>query len=218
MNETATIETIAIADTYLPTRFPKRFRSARMHINFEPGPDRMSVDEFWQFCADNDKLRAELTKEGDVIIMPPTGFESGDINLEILIQLGTWSKQDKTGIATDSNAGFILPSGAVKASDGSWTLKDRVEQFSSEERKKFLRLCPDFIIELRSQSDIVKELLEKMDEWIENGVRLAWLIDPYRKQVHIYRPDRDPEILDDPKIVSGEDVLSGFELDLTEIW
>ena len=138
--------------------------------------------------------------------------------MEILMQLRIWAKQDETGIATDSNAGFILPSGAVKASDGSWTLKDRVEQFSSEERKKFLRLCPDFIIELRSQSDVVKELLEKMDEWIENGVRLAWLIDPYRKQIHIYRPNHKPEILDNPKSVSGEDVLSGFELDLTEVW
>lgn len=218
MNKTATVDTIAIADTYFPTRFPKRFKSARMHLNFDRGPDKMTVAEFWQFCADNDKLRAELTKEGDVIIMPPTGFETGDKNLDILVQLGTWAKQDTTGIATDSNAGFVLANGAVKAADAAWTLKERVEKFTREEREKFLPLCPDFIIELRSRSDTLKELLAKMEEWIENGARLAWMIDPKTKKVHIYRPDHNPEVLDNPKRVSGEHVLPGFELDFTEFW
>lgn len=218
MNKTATLDTIAIADTYLPTRLPKRFRSARLHLNFDRGPDKMTVAEFWQFCADNNKLRAELTKEGDVIIMPPTGFDTGDKNLDILVQLGNWAKHDRTGIATDSNAGFVLANGAVKAADAAWTLKKRVEKFSREDRQKFLPLCPDFIIELRSRSDTLKELSAKMNEWIENGARLAWLIDPKTKKVHVYRPGRDPEVLQNPQSVIGGDVLPGFELDMTEIW
>ncbi len=111
-----------------------------------------------------------------------------------------------------------MPSGATFAPDAAWFKKERLEQFTAEERQKFLRLVPDFIVELLSSSDSLKEQKNKMEEWIENGVRLGWLIDPYKKQVHIYRPNREPEILNTPSRVSGEDVLPGFELDLTEIW
>lgn len=218
MNKSATVDTIAIADTYFPTRFPKRFRSARMRLDFESGPDKMSPEEFWQFCADNDKLRAELTKEGDVIIMPPTGFETGELNLELGFQLVRWAKKDKTGIVTDSGAAYVLPNGAVKAPDAAWTLKSRVDTFDKEQRQKFLPLCPDFVLELRSPSDTLLEQTAKMDEWIENGARLAWLVDPKTKRVHIYRPGGKPEILENPSKVSGEDVLPGFELDLMQIW
>ena len=212
------MNTIAITDTFFPTRFPEGFRSARLQVEFENGSKKMTPDGFWHFCADNRKLRAELTKEGDVIIMPPTGFETSERNSEIARQLATWAMQLKTGIVTDSNAGFILPNGAVYAPDAAWTLRSRVDEFSDEDRQKFLPLCPDFVLELRSPSDTLSELTAKMNEYMENGARLGWLIDPYRKHVHVYRPDRKPEVFNNPKSVSGEDVLVGFELDLTEIW
>ena len=211
------MNTIAIADSRARARFPKRFRSARMHFEFESGPEKMTPNEFWDFCTEND-LRAELTKGGEVIIVPPTGFESGDINSELNFQLRGWAKQDKTGNVADSNAGFLLPNGAVYSPDASWTLSTRVNEFSEEKRRKFLPLCPDFVLELRSPSDTLSELTDKMNEYLENGARLGWLIDPQTKQFHVYRPNREPEILQNPVRVSGEDVLVGFELDLNEIW
>ena len=163
-------------------------------------------------------MRAELTKEGDLILMPPTGFETSDTNMQILVQLGNWAAKDKTGVATESNAGYILPNGATYAPDAAWTRKSRLDKFTAEERKHFLPLCPDFVIELLSFSDRLNELQAKMYEYLENGLRIGWLIDPYRKKVHIYRPNREPEILENPTRVSGEDVLFEFELELKEIW
>jgi len=212
------MNTIAIADDFFPTRFPKRTKSVRLHIEFENEPNKMTPDEFWDFCQENRKLRAELTKDGDVIIMPPTGFETGGRNSEINFQLRLWAKKDKSGRVTDSNGGFVLPNGATYAPDAAWTDKRRIAKFSAEELRKFLPLCPDFVIELRSASDSLKDLREKMEEYIENDVRLGWLIDPKAKKVHVYRPNAKAKILDNPKTVSGEDVLIGFELDLTEIW
>ena len=209
---------VAFVENLIPRYTPEEAKSLRLHFDYEDERRKMTPDEFWEFCARNRKIRAELTKEGDVIIMPPTGFETGDWNVEIIRQLGNWAKQDGSGITTDSNAGYVLPSGATYAPDAAWTLRERLRDFSSEERSRFLRLCPDFVVELRSPSDNPRRLLEKMDEWLENGARLAWLVDPYKKQVHIYRPDREPEILEYPTRVSGEDVLPGFVLDLTEIW
>ena len=212
------MNTTAIADTFVPTRFPKRTRSVRLHIEFENEPDKMTSEEFWEFCQENRKLRAELTKDGDVIIMPPTGFETSDRNLEILLQLGSWAKKDKTGRATESNGGFILPNGATYAPDAAWTKNDRLEKFSAEEKKKFLPLCPDFMIELRAPTDNLKELKAKMAEYIENGARLGWLINPKEKEIYIYRANGEIEILQNPQAISGESVLENFELDLTEIW
>lgn len=209
---------IAIADTVIPVPFTDDTRSVRLHFDFANQKRRLTPDEFWNFCVKNRKLRAELTKDGDVIIMPPTGFESSEENLELLLQLGLWAKKDGTGTVTESNGAYILPNNATKAPDAAWIRKDRLKQFSAEQRKKFLPIAPDFVVELRSESDSLTEQQAKMEEWIENGVRLAWLIDTKTKRVHIYRPDREPEILDTPKSVSGEDVLTGFKLNLTEIW
>jgi len=211
------MNTTSIADTFVPTRFPKRMKSVRLHIEFENEPDKMTPEEFWEFCRENRKLRAELTKNGDVIIMPPTGIETSDRNLEILLQLATWAKRDKTGRATESNGGFILPNGATYVPDAAWTKNERLEEFSVEQKKKFLPLCPDFVVELRSSSHRLKDLQEKMTEYIENGARLGWLIDPQNKQVHIYRANGEIEILENPQNISGEDVLEAFRLDLTEI-
>jgi Uma2 family endonuclease len=209
---------VVLGDTLIPTYVPKETKSVRLHFEFEDDRRKMTSDEFWDFCVQNRKLHAELTKDGDVIIMPPTGFETSDKNSEINFQLKLWAKTDKGGKVTDSNGGFILENGAVYAPDASWTDKKRLEIFSAEELKKFLPLCPDFVIELRSESDNLKELKNKMAEYIENGARLGWMINPKDKQVHIYRANGEIEVLENPDKVSGEDVLVGFELDLTEIW
>ena len=212
------MNTTAIADSFVPTRFPKRTKSVRLHIEFENEPDKMTPEEFWDFCQENPQVRAELTKDGDMIIMPPTGFETSDRNAEITTQLRVWSKKEKTGKVTDSNGGFILPNGATYAPDASWTKNERLEKFSAKQKKKFLPLCPDFIIELRSESDNLNELKDKMAEYIENGARLGWLINPKEKEVYIYRPNQEVETLQNPRKISGENVLADFELDLMEIW
>jgi Uma2 family endonuclease len=150
--------------------------------------------------------------------MPPTGFETSDRNAELTTQLRIWAKKDKRGVTADSNGGFVLPNGATRSPDSSWTLKSRLEKFSAEELRKFLPLCPDFVVEMTSPSDSLSETQEKMREYIENGARLGWLIHSKTKQVFIYRPNEDVEILENPRKVSGEPLLTGFELDLAEIW
>jgi len=209
---------VSLVENLIPRFTPEEATGVRLQFEFEEENRKMTPDEFWEFCAKNRKVRAELTRDGEVIIMPPTGFETSDKNQEILLQLGNWAKTDKSGIVTGSDAGFVLPNGAVYAPDAAWTLRSRIDEFSYEERQKFLLLCPDFVLELRSPSDSLSKLQAKMDEYIENGARLGWLMDPYRKEVYIYRPSREPEILQNPARVSGEDVLIGFELDLSEIW
>jgi Uma2 family endonuclease len=175
-------------------------------------------EEYFNFCQQHKDLRIETNKDGDLIIMPPTGAETGDKNSELNMQLRIWTKKDKKGKTFDSSTEFELPSGAKKSPDASWILKERYFALTQEERESFPPICPDFVAELRSRTDRLKPLQEKMAEYIENGVRLGWLIDPYQKQVHIYRKNGEIEILENPKTVSGEDVLEGFELDLEEIF
>lgn len=209
---------IATADTVIPIPFMTDTRSVRLHFDFEDQRRKMTPDEFWTFCAANRKLRAELTKDGDVIIMAPTGFGSSEENFEILLQLGNWAKKDGKGKVTESNGAYVLPNGATYAPDAAWVKKERLTKFTPEQMKKFLPLAPDFVVELRSESDNLNESKAKMSEWIENGVQLGWFIDPQKKQVHIYRSGQDVKILDDPATVSGEDILPGFELDMSEVW
>jgi Uma2 family endonuclease len=207
-----------LVDVLIPRHLPKRAKRVRLSFDFEGDKQKMTPEEFWEFCGENREVRAELTKDGEVILMPPTGFETSDRNAEIIFQLKLWAKKDKTGIATESNAGFVLPNGATRSPDAAWTRKERLEKFTTAERKKFLPLCPDFVVELRSASDTLKDLQEKMEEYIENGARLGWLIDPQNKSVYVYHPNAETEVLENPSKVSGEDVLKDFELDLTEIW
>ncbi len=209
---------VDLASTLIPKYIPKEAKSVRLHFEFENDKRKMTNDEFWEFCEENRKVRAELTKEGDIIVMPPTGFETSDRNVEIVMQLAIWAKKDTGGKVTDSNGGFILPNGAIYAPNASWTSNERLDNFTAEEKKKFLPLCPNFVIELRSESDNLSELKNKMEEYIENGAKLGWLIDPKNKQVSIYRANGEIEILDNPKTISGENVLQDFELDLNEIW
>lgn len=209
---------VNLANNLIPKYIPKEAKSVRLHFEFENDKRKMTTDEFWEFCEENRKVRAELTKEGDVIVMPPTGFQTSDRNSEINFQLKLWNKENKNGKITESNGGFILPNGAIYAPDASWTSNERLEKFTPEEKKKFLPLCPDFVIELRSESDNLSELKNKMAEYIENGAKLGWLIDPKNKEVSVYRANGEIEILENPTKISGEIVLKGFELDLTEIW
>lgn len=194
--------------------------SGALRFKFESGNRRLKFtdDEFWEFCRQNDEMRIEMTKEGDVIIMPPTGANTGERNSEINFQLKLWSKKDKRGKVYDSSTGFKLPDGATVSPDASWILNERLEEFTPKQRERFLPICPDFVLELRSASDSLKESQRKMAEYIENGARLGWLIDPKNKRVQVYRANGKIEILENPNKISGEDVLQKFELDLTEIW
>jgi Uma2 family endonuclease len=188
-------------------------------FTFDVRPFKMTDRTFYEFCQRNKDFRFELDKRGNLIIMPPTFLETSRRNDEINYQLVAWTKKNKTGIAFESDGMFTLPNGAKRAPDAFWILKERYFALSELEREeRFARIAPDFVIELRSKSDNLRKLQNKMREYIENGVRLGWLIDPSEKRVHIYRGDKTVEILNNPKTVSGEDVLQGFELDLTEIW
>jgi Uma2 family endonuclease len=178
----------------------------------------LSHDQFFELCQINRELRLERTAEGDIIVLPPSGFETGNRNHEIARQLGNWTIKDGTGVASDSSGGFILPNGADRSPDAAWIKRERLSQLTPEQKKKLLPLCPDFVIELRSPSDRLEALQAKMEEYIENGVRLGWLIDPQTKSVNVYRTGESVEVLRDVLQVSGEPELPGFVLDLREIW
>lgn len=177
----------------------------------------LTDEQFFLLCQHNRDLRFERTATGEILIMPPTGGETSNRNADLTFQLQAWSRQNNLGLAFDSNGGFILPNGATRAPDASWVKRDRWEALTPEQRKKFLPLCPDFVVELRSPSDSLKETQEKMQEYINNGARLGWLIDPQTLDVEIYRPNSNVEILENPATLSGEDVLPGFVLDLQPI-
>ena len=188
-------------------------------FTFDVRPLKMTDKAFYEFTQRNKDYRFEMNAKGELIIMPPTTLETSDRTSEINFQLRGWTKKDKTGKCFESDGMFILPNGAKRAPDASWILKERYFALPEEERRKqFARIAPDFVIELRSQSDNLRKLQNKMREYIENGVRLGWLIDPYQKRVYVYRAGGEIEILENPAKASGEDVLQGFELDLTEIW
>ncbi|MBK8149912.1 MAG: Uma2 family endonuclease [Acidobacteria bacterium] len=168
---------------------------------------------------ENDDFRIELNSNGDLEFMPPPFPETSRKNIELDYQLMAWSKKDKTGLCFESSAKFTLPNGAKRMPDVSWILKDRYYALSKTERsKRFARIVPDFVIELRSVSDRLPILERKMAEYIANGVRLGWLIDPETERVQVYRADGSVETLEKPATISGEDVLVGFVLDLAEIW
>ncbi|MBC8112286.1 MAG: Uma2 family endonuclease [Verrucomicrobia bacterium] len=181
--------------------------------------ETFSDDEFYWFCMDNPELNFERSKEGQILIMANTGGKTGDRNSELNMQLRIWNKISKTGKVFDSSTTFRLPSSAVRSPDVAWGSLSRWEALSEIEKTKFPPLCPDFIIELRSESDTIKSLQDKIsDELIANGCRLAWLIDPKNETVYIFRPEKVMEtIVGFDKNLFGEDVLIGFELDLKEL-
>ena len=178
----------------------------------------LTQDQFFQLCGDNPELRLELTARKEIIVMPPYGSEGGRQNFEIVQQLAAWAKADGTGYGFSTDTGFTLPNGAVRGPDAAWARREKWDALSRDKREKFAPLCPDFVIELRSPSDTLRELQEKMQEYRDNGTQLGWLIDPFERTVHVYRPGFEPKILKEPSSVSGDPVLQGFVLKLPEIW
>ncbi|SKB11148.1 conserved hypothetical protein [Planktothrix sp. PCC 11201] len=175
-------------------------------------------EQFYQLCIANRDLQLERTAQGDLIIMPPTGGETSKRNSDINLELGLWNRQTKLGITFDSSGGFTLPNGADFSPDAAWIPLEKWESLTAEQKTKFLPLSPDFIIELRSPSDSLKLLQDKMQEYIDNGTRLGWLINPQQQQVEIYRQGQKKQVLDNPTTLSGEDILPGFVLNLQLIW
>ncbi|MFE1746443.1 Uma2 family endonuclease [Coleofasciculus sp. H7-2] len=179
----------------------------------------LTAEGFAQLCQANEDLQLERAATGEVILMPPTYPWTGKQNFSLLAQLAAWIEQTGLGIGFDSSTGFTLPNEAVKSPDLSWVSNERWEALTpSQQKEEFSPLSPDFVIELRSESDSLQKLRKKMQEYIDNGVRLGWLIDPKTKQVEIYRPGQDVEVLQSPTTVSGCDVLPGFELNLNKVW
>lgn len=179
---------------------------------------KLTDEQFELLAAVNNHLGLELTAKGELIIMPPTGGETGDRNFEVNGQLWLWNRQTLLGKAFDSSTGFRLPNGATRSPDVAWIKMERWEALTPAQRKKFLPLCPDFALELVSETDDVEETRAKMQEYLQNGLRLGWLINPQLRQVEIYRPNQAVEVLETPTALSGEDVLPGFVLDLKLIF
>lgn len=180
---------------------------------------QMTDEQFFEFCQINSDLRIERNKFREISIMPPTGSETGNRDARIIQQLMNWADEDSTGLAFSSSTGFTLSTGAERSPDASWINLERWNALSPEQQQKFAPICPDFVVELRSPSDNLKLLQEKMAEYLrEPGVQLGWLIDRKYCRVYIYRPGMPEECLENPNSVSGETVLPGFVLNLSKIW
>jgi Uma2 family endonuclease len=174
--------------------------------------------EFQKLCATNPDMRLERSAQGELIVTPPTGGETGGWNSDITTDLNLWNRQVKTGKCFDSSTGFSLPNGGDRSPDAAWIPLKKWQALTPEERQGFLPLCPDFAIELLSPTDAWKQGQKKMEEYMQNGCRLGWLIDPKQKRVAIYRQDKEVEILVSPETLSGEDILPGFVLHIQAIW
>lgn len=183
-----------------------------------PTIEPMTHEQFYEFCLANRDLRIERSANGEVIIMPPAFSDTGNRNIKVAQQLANWADQDGTGETFDSSAGFTLPNGATRSPDASWIKLERWNALTEEQKASFAPICPDFVIELRSASDRLSDLQDKMQEYIDNGALLGFLIDRKNRLVYVYRPNQEPEILDNPETVSGEPVLPGFVLRMAKIW
>jgi len=178
----------------------------------------MTEEQFYQFCVANRDLRIERTATGEVIVMSPSFSDTGNRNFNIAVQLGSWAELDGTGLGFDSSAGFTLPNGATRSPDAAWIKLERWNTLTEQQKASFAPICPDFVIKLRSASDTLSTLQKKMEEYIANGTLLGWLIDRQNRQVYIYRPHRQLEILQDPQTISGDPELLGFQLVMAKIW
>ena len=187
-------------------------------LHLGPVLDDMSDHEFFEFCQLNQEWRLERTSGGDLIIMPPTGGETGRINFDLNTLFGAWVEADGTGVGFDSSTGFTLPNGAKRSPDLAWVKRPRWESLTSDEQGEFPPLCPDFVVEIRSRWDSLDSLKAKMEEYMDNGAQLGWLIDPIDKAVYIYRPSTKVQYLENPKEISGDPLLPGFTLDLLRLW
>jgi Uma2 family endonuclease len=178
----------------------------------------VSDQQFFALCQLNRDLRLERTRQGDLVIMPPTGGETGRMNFALTGLFGRWVHADGTGVGFDSSTGFTLLNGATRSPDLAWVKRSRWEALTPPQREQFPPLCPDFVMELRSPSDTLEYVQAKMREYLDNGARLGWLIDPTEKKVYTYRPQTPVECLDNPQAISGDPDLPGFVLELGKVW
>lgn len=178
----------------------------------------LTDEAFEKICQANPNLKFERNATGELIIVSLTGGETGERNSNLTGQLWLWNRQTKLGHTYDSSTGFRLPNGAIRSLDAAWVSQPRWEELTPKQRKKFISLCPDFVVELRSDSDELDKIRAKMQEYLENGLRLGWLIDPENQFVEIYRLQQSVEVLNHPQTLSGENLLPGFILELEEIF
>jgi Uma2 family endonuclease len=188
-----------------------------MTVNF-PLIQQMTTAEFYEFCLANQDLRIERTASGEVIILSPAFADTGNRNMKIAHQVANWAEQDGTGETFDSSSGFTLPNGATRSPDAAWIKLERWNALTDSQKASFAPICPDFVIELRSASDRLVILQDKMQEYINNGALLGFLIDRKNRTVHIYRPHQTPQILKNPEAVEGNPELPGFVLKMAKIW
>jgi Uma2 family endonuclease len=189
-----------------------------MVVDFSPLATKVSDEEFAELCRLNPELQIERTSEGELVIVAPTGGKTGLRSAQLTLAFGLWAESNGTGQSFDSSTLFSLPNGARRSPDLSWIRNERWEALSPDQQEQFPPLCPDFMIELRSKTDSLNSLTEKMEEYIANGAQLGWLIDPFERKVHIYRPGMAAEILNHPETVSGEPLLKGFVLQVRALW
>lgn len=186
-------------------------------LNFQPVID-LTEEQFFDFCQFNREVRIERNAKGEVLVMPPTGGATGARNAEITMQLRLWAKRDGTGVAFDSSSGFVLPDRSVRSPDGAWVARARYDALTEAQKECFLPLCPEFVVELKSPSDYLPALQQKMEAYIENGTQLGWLMVPEQKTIAIYRPQTPVEVQQNLNALSADPLLPGFVLDLSEIW
>ena len=178
----------------------------------------LTDEQFFQICQINELIRFERNADGTLVLMPLVGGTTSIRNASLTAQLGMWNRDEALGVAFDSSTGFTLPNAAVCSPDASWLKRDRWDALTQEQKERFSPVCPDFVVELRSDTDCLKRLQEKMREYRDNGARLGWLIDLETRQVEIYRPNQEVEVLESPVTLSGENVLPEFVLNLEPIW
>jgi Uma2 family endonuclease len=178
----------------------------------------LTDDQFFQLCRNHPDIKFERSAKGELIIMPPTGGETGNRNVEIASEVVIWNRRAKLGIVFDSSTGFNLPNGGNRAPDVAWVRQDRWDELTPEQKEKFPPIAPDFVVELMSPSDRLSDVQAKMQEYLNSGVRLGWLIDRTTRRVEIYRLGQAVEVLEAPQTLSGEYVLPRFVLSLSIVW
>ena len=187
-------------------------------LNLKPLANPITIEHFEQLCQLNPELKLETNHKGELIVMSPTGYETGKNNANLIADLIIWNRKYQLGVVCDSSTGFVLPNKAIRSPDVSWIAKTRVANLTKSEKSKFLNLVPDFVLELMSPSDNLEQIQNKMQEYIDNGAKLGWLINPQQMQVEIYRPGQSKDVLSKPNSLSGEDVMAELIVELDFIW
>ena len=182
------------------------------------GVTHMTLEQFEEVCRKYRKLRLELTSSGELIAMPPTGSLTGVHNSNLMYQLEVWARQAQTGVCLGNTTGFVLPNNAIRSPDASWIRREKWYGLTEQQKERFCPFCADFVAELRSPTDRLPPLLRKMEEYMANGASLGWLIDPSTRRVYVYRPHEEVVVLENPQTVSGEPLLAGFTLNVSELW